>query len=77
MMENPAAAKLLIWVTKRRKKFPRLHRIVCVFLGSDVFCEIPEGTLFPHPYGIVIHSETKLGKNSVVMQQSQWGQSPC
>jgi serine O-acetyltransferase len=73
MMENPIAAQLLIWATNRRKQFPRLHRLICVFLGSDVFCIIPEGILFPHPYGIVIHSETKLGKGCVVMQQVTMG----
>jgi len=72
-IENPAAAKLLIWATKRRKTFPRLHRLICVVLGSDVFCNIPRGILFPHPYGIVIHSETVIGDNAIVMQQVTMG----
>ena len=73
MMENPTAAKILIWATKHRRKFPRLHRFICVLLGSDVFCEIPEGLVFPHPYGIVIHSGTVLGIKTIVMQQVTMG----
>ncbi|MDP2071653.1 serine acetyltransferase [Methylotenera sp.] len=72
-IENPAAAKLLIWATKRRKTYPRLHRLICVVLGSDVFCSIPRGIVFPHPYGIVIHSETVIGDNTIVMQQVTMG----
>lgn len=72
-IENPASAKLLIWATKRRKTYPQLHRLICVLLGSDVFCSIPRGIVFPHPYGIVIHSETVIGDNAVVMQQVTMG----
>jgi serine O-acetyltransferase len=72
-IENPAAAKLLIWATKRRITYPRLHRIVCIMLGSDVYCSMPLGIVFPHPYGIVIHSETVIGENTIVMQQVTMG----
>ncbi len=71
--ENPAAAKLLIWATNRKKIFPRLHRLICVLLNSDVFCQLPKGLVFPHPYGVIIHSETVIGENTVVMQQVTMG----
>lgn len=72
-IQNPATAKLLIWATKRKNTFPRLHRLICVLLNSDVFCQMPEGLIFPHPYGIIIHSATVLGKNTIVMQQVTMG----
>lgn len=72
-IENPAAAKLLIWATKRKNSYPRLHRLICVILNSDVFCQIPDGLILPHPYGVVIHSETIIGENTIVMQQVTMG----
>ena len=42
-------------------------------LGSDVYCSMPLGIVFPHPYGIVIHSETVIGENTIVMQQVTMG----
>lgn len=72
-IENPAAAKLLIWATKRKNTFPRLHRLICVLLGSDVFCILPKGIVFPHPYGVIIHSETVIGEHTIVMQQVTMG----
>jgi serine acetyltransferase len=73
MIENPAAAKVLIWATKHRKSIPRLHRFICVFLNSDVYCQIPKGLVFPHPYGIILHSEAVIGENTIVMQQVTMG----
>jgi serine O-acetyltransferase len=72
-IENPAAAKLLIWATKRKKNYPRLHRLICVLLNSDIFCQIPNGFVLPHPYGVIIHSETIIGENTIVMQQVTMG----
>lgn len=72
-IENPAAAKFLIWATKNKKSYPRLHRLICVLLNSDVFCQIPKGLIFPHPYGIIIHSETIIGESTIVMQQVTMG----
>jgi serine O-acetyltransferase len=73
VIQNPAAAKLLIWATKQKNTFPRLHRFICVLLNSDVFCKIPNGLIFPHPYGIIIHSQTVIGENTIVMQQVTMG----
>lgn len=72
-IENPSSAKLLIWATKNKNKLPRLHRLICVLLGSDVYCRIPKGLVLPHPYGVIIHSETVIGENTIVMQQVTMG----
>lgn len=69
IITNPSAAKLLIWATMKKEKFPRLHRLICVLLNSDVFCQIPDGLVFPHPYGIIIHSKALIGQNTIIMQQ--------
>jgi len=68
-LENPAAAKLLIWAARGKRSRPRLHRLVCVLLNSDVFCDLPDGIIFPHPYGVIIHSQAVIGENTTVMQQ--------
>lgn len=72
-IKNPSSAKLLIWATKNKKKLPRFHRLICVLLGSDVYCRIPKGLILPHPYGVIIHSETVIGEDTVVMQQVTMG----
>lgn len=68
-VENPAAAKLLIRAARGKRRRPRLHRLVCVLLNSDVFCDLPDGIAFPHPYGVMIHSQAVIGENTTVMQQ--------
>ena len=68
-LENPAAAKLLIWAARGKRSRPRLHRLGWVLLNSDVFCDLPDGIIFPHPYGVIIHSQAVIGENTTVMQQ--------
>lgn len=71
---NPLTSRLLIASAKRRKAIPFLHRLVCILLGSDVYCVPARGLLLPHPYGVIIHRDVVLGENAVVMQQVTIGQ---
>lgn len=72
---NPFFARLLLGTARRRHRWPNVHRLVCGFLGSDVFCKIPESLHMPHPYGVVIHSEVVIGEGCTVMHQVTIGQS--
>src|SRR5512145_2021358 len=69
--ENPLAARLLLFLCRHR--VPIASRLVRIILNSDIFCAISPGLVLPHPYGIVIHSKTKLGKNVTLMQQVTLG----
>lgn len=72
---NPLAARLLLWAAARRKQMPRLHRVVCLILGSDIYCRIPEGLRLPHPYGVIVHSAAELGARVTLMQQVTIGEA--
>lgn len=63
---NPITSRVLIWSTRHAPW--SMRRIVGIALGSDIACALPEGTIIGHPYGIVIHSHTRVGKNVTIMQ---------
>ncbi|WP_118857257.1 serine O-acetyltransferase [Sphingomonas mesophila] len=47
------------------------HRFWSVVTGADIpiNCQIGGGLLMPHPNGIVIHPEAKIGANCLIMHQ--------
>ena len=47
------------------------HRFWSVITGADIplNCQIGGGLLLPHPNGVVIHSEVKIGPNCLIFQQ--------
>lgn len=51
------------------------HRLWSVVTGAEVplGCEIGGGLLLPHPNGIVIHPDVKIGPNCLLMQQVTLG----
>src|SRR6202035_3462871 len=54
-----------------RKLLVLRHRFWSVVTGADIplTCEIGGGLLIPHPNGIVIHPEAKIGVNCLIFQQ--------
>ncbi len=52
------------------------HRFWGVVTGADIplNCQIEGGLLIPHPNGIVIHPEVKIGPNCLIFQQVTIGQ---
>jgi serine O-acetyltransferase len=55
---------LIKWATLR-------HRVWSAITGADipVDCQIEGGLLIPHPNGIVIHPEVRIGPNCLIFQQ--------
>lgn len=51
------------------------HRLWSVITGADipVNCQIGGGLLIPHPNGIVIHPEVRIGPNCLIFQQVTLG----
>lgn len=51
------------------------HRLWSVITGADipVDCQIEGGLLIPHPNGIVIHPEVRIGPNCLIFQQVTLG----
>ena len=47
------------------------HRFWSIVTGADIplNCNIGGGLLIPHPNGIVIHPEAKIGVNCLILQQ--------
>jgi serine acetyltransferase len=69
---NPLSARVLLFFCRYR--VPVLSRGVGIALGCDISCIVPEqGPYMPHPYGIVVHSLSRLGKNVTLMQQVTLG----
>ncbi len=54
-----------------RKWLVLRHRFWSVITGADIplMCKIGGGLLIPHPNGIVIHPEAKIGVNCLIFQQ--------
>ena len=71
-MPNPTAAKLLLFFCRHR--IPVLSKLYRVLLNCDVYCDLRDhDVLMPHPYGIVIHSLTLIGRRVTIMQQVTLG----
>lgn len=54
------------------KKFAVLrHRFWSVVTGADIplNCRIGGGLILPHPNGVVIHADVKIGPNCLIFQQ--------
>lgn len=55
-----------------RKRWAVLrHRFWCSVSGADIplNCQIQGGLLLPHPNGIVIHPDARIGPNCLIFQQ--------
>jgi serine O-acetyltransferase len=54
-----------------RKALVLRHRFWSVVTGADIplTCQIGGGLLIPHPNGIVIHPDAKIGVNCLIFQQ--------
>jgi serine O-acetyltransferase len=57
------------------KVFVLRHRFWSIVTGADIplNCQIGGGLLIPHPNGIVIHPEAKIGVNCLIFQQVTLG----
>lgn len=53
------------------------HRFWSVVTGADIpiNCQIGGGLLIPHPNGIVVHPDAKIGPNCLLFQQVTIGQN--
>lgn len=64
-------AKLSLAFVKRRIEF------WTIVAGCDIHRDatIPESTRLPHPTGVVVHRDTVIGENCLIMQQVTLGQT--
>lgn len=69
---NPAATRLLLFFCRHR--VPLLSKLFRLLHNSDIYCNL-DGCeiLMPHPYGIIIHSHTRIGRRVTIMQQVTLG----
>lgn len=70
-VSNGLAAKLLIFFTRHR--LPVVSKIFMYFLGCDIGPALPATIFLPHPLGIIIHGEARLGTNVVIGHQVTLG----
>ena len=68
---SPIGARWLLFFCRHR--IPLLSKLTRLIFNSDIYCVVPRDLYLPHPYGIVIHSQTRLGKRVTVMQQATLG----
>ena len=61
----------------RRKAIVLRHRFWSAITGCDIplGCDLGGGLLLPHPNGIVIHPDARVGPNCLLMQQTTLGVS--
>ncbi|MGE5128891.1 MAG: hypothetical protein ACM3IK_04625 [Sphingomonadaceae bacterium] len=69
--ENPRAARWLVFFS--RHNVPLVSRLCRIVFNCDIYCAIRFPVYMPHPYGIVMHSRTVIGRHVTVMQQATLG----
>jgi serine acetyltransferase len=68
---SPATARWLLFCCRHR--IPLISKLTRLLFNSDIYCKVPDDLYLPHPYGIVIHSKTQIGRGVTVMQQVTLG----
>ncbi|MCF7999462.1 MAG: hypothetical protein K9L25_10510 [Methylovulum sp.] len=60
-----------LWRLFLKKNAVLRHRFWSVITGADIplTCQLGGGLLLPHPNGIVIHPDVKIGPNCLIFQQ--------
>ena len=66
-IRNSLPARWLIFFTRHR--WPGFSRLYMLFLNCDIGCGLPRNVFLPHPFGIVIHSNTRIGEDVVIGHQ--------
>lgn len=64
-------AATLIFLTHHR--IPVVRQLFSRFLGCEIGMALPDSVFLPHPQGIVIHSQTRLGRDVVIGHQVTLG----
>jgi serine O-acetyltransferase len=70
-ISNGRAARLLILFT--RHPVPILSSLFKYFLGCHIGVRLPKSVFLPHPLGIVIHTNTRIGDGVVIGHQVTLG----
>jgi serine acetyltransferase len=70
-IRNSLSARVLVFLTRNR--LPGLSRFYMLFLGCDIGCALPASVFLPHPFGIVIHGNTRIGNGVVIGHQVTLG----
>ncbi|HTE40153.1 MAG TPA: hypothetical protein VK629_04950 [Steroidobacteraceae bacterium] len=68
---SPLAGRWLLFCCRHR--IPLISKLMRVIFNADIYCAVPRDLYLPHPYGIVIHSRTRLGRGVTIMQQVTLG----
>jgi len=71
LRDNPRRSRVLLFFSRHR--VPLLSAAVGIAFNCDIHCRLRAPILLPHPYGIVIHSKTRIGRRVTVMQQATLG----
>lgn len=70
-ISNSIFARWLIFFSRHR--WPAVSRLYMLFLNCDIGGALPKNVFLPHPFGIVIHSNTKIGNDVVIGHQVTLG----
>ena len=70
-IKNGSWAALLIFFSRHR--VPVFRSLFTRFLGCDIGVPLPDSVFLPHPQGIVIHSQTRIGHNVIIGHQVTLG----
>jgi serine acetyltransferase len=68
---NPLTARLLLFFCRRR--VPLMSKLFRVAFNCDIYCRIRSPIYLAHPYGIIIHGDTVIGRGVTIMQQVTLG----
>src|SRR5262249_32837934 len=66
-ISNALAARVVIFFT--RHQVPILSRLFFYVLGCEISAALPKSVFLPHPQGIVIHRDARIGENVVIGHQ--------
>ncbi len=74
MEKNTWLGNVFIWLSRTKIVPSPVKRLFFALWGCHIGAVLPKSVIFPHPFGIVIHSKTVLGENVIIMHQVTLGQ---
>jgi serine acetyltransferase len=62
-----------LYLSLRRRGWRAPAKLLGMLLGCEVNCPVPKNLFMPHPQGIVVDCNCRLGENVVLLQQVTLG----
>jgi serine O-acetyltransferase len=70
-IRNGRVADLYLFYLRRKWRIPA--KLIGYILNCQIGCAVPERLFMPHPFGIIVNTQSRIGNDVVLLQQVTLG----